>query len=505
MEPGRERRLITAALILGMFLAALEATAVGTAMPTAVAELGGVARYSWVFSAYLLTSTTVVPMFGKLADLFGRRRIYIGSAALFMGGAALCGIAETFEQLIAFRAIQGLGAGGLMPVAITLIGDIYPLEERGKIQGLFSGVWGVSSLLGPAVGGLVTDLLTWRWVFYLNVPFGLASVIMLQLYLKERQPRRRHRLDLLGTALLTTSVAVLLLTLLEGSQLWGWGDPRTLALLALSGLGGVLFTLQERRAPEPMLPLDLFRNPVIAVSSAGSVVIGTLLFSATAFVPMFTQGVLGGTALDAGMTLAPMSIGWPIASTAAGWLLLKAGYRPLTILGGLAGFAGAALLATAGPGSPRTLLMGAMLVAGVGLGLMSTPYLVAVQNAVPWERRGVATSSVQFFRTIGGAIAVAALGAVLNGRLQAAGTSLDDANVALDPTLRAAVPAGELAVIQDALGAGLHSVYVVIAAIASLGFVVALLFPRGSARSHAHTGGPAGGEADHDAPDGPDR
>lgn len=486
MQPGRERRLVTSALILGMFLAALEATAVGTAMPTAVAELGGVARYSWVFSAYLLTSTTVVPMFGKLADLFGRRRLYIISAGVFMGGSALCGVAATFEQLILFRAVQGLGAGGLMPVSVTLIGDIYPLEERGKIQGLFSGVWGISSLVGPAAGGLITDFVSWRWVFYLNIPFGILSVVILQLYLKERHPRRQHRLDLLGTALLTSTVAVLLLTLLEGTDLWGWTDPRTLGLLALSAVGTLAFIAQERRAPEPMLPLDLFRNPVIAVSSTGNIIIGTLLYCATAFVPMFTQGVLGGTALDAGLTLAPMSIGWPIASVTAGWLLLKTGYRPLTVVGGLAGFAGALLLTTAGPGSSRALIMGAMLVVGTGLGLMSTPYLVAVQNAVPWERRGVATSSVQFFRTIGGAIAVAALGAVLNTRLEdRLGTTVDP-NVALNPDLRGTVPAETLDALRLGLADGLHTVYVIVAAIATLGFVVALFFPRGSARSQAH-------------------
>lgn len=486
MEPGRERRLVTAALILGMFLAALEATAVGTAMPTAVAELGGVARYSWVFSAYLLTSTTTVPMFGKLADLYGRRRIYIISGLIFMGGAALCGVATTFPQLIAYRALQGLGAGGLMPVAITLVGDIYPLEERGKVQGLFSGVWGISSLVGPAAGGLITDLLSWRWVFYLNIPFGLASLLMLHLFLKERQPRREHRLDLLGTLSLTGSVALLLLTMLEGSRLFGWTDPRTLGLFALSGLGLALFLWQERRAAEPMLPLELFRNRVIAVSSAGSVVIGTILFSATAFVPMFTQGVLGGTALDAGLTLAPMSIGWPVASATAGWLLLRVGYRPLTILGGFLATAGCALLATADAGTTRALVMIAMFIAGTGLGLMSTPYMVAVQNAVPWERRGVATSTVQFFRTIGGSIAVAALGAVLNARLAASVGPDADPNVALDPDVRRSVPAESLAALQEGLGHGLHAVYIGIALVAVLGLASALLFPKGSARSHAH-------------------
>ncbi len=468
-----------------MFLAALEATAVGTAMPTAVAELGGVARYSWVFSAYLLTSTTVVPLFGKLADLYGRRRIYVLSALLFMAGSMLSGLAGSFNQLIAFRAIQGLGAGGVMPVATTLIGDIYPLEERGKIQGLFSGVWGVSSLVGPAVGGLVTQLLSWRWVFYLNVPFGIASVVLLQLYLTERQVRREHRLDIMGTVLLTLSVTVLLLTLLEGTELFGWGDWRTLGLLGLSMLGTALFLLQERRAAEPMLPLALFRNPVISVSSAGNVVLGTVLFCATAFVPMFTQGVLGGTAVDAGMSLAPMSIGWPIASTAAGWLLLRVGYRPLGVMGALATFAGTAVLLGAGPESSRTLLMAAMLVTGVGLGLVSTPYLVAVQNAVPWQLRGVATSSTQFFRTIGGAIAVAGLGAVLTTHLNEANVQLDP-NMALNPALRGAVPPEQLDALRQALAGGLHSVYIGMLVVAAAGVAVALVFPRGSAQSQAH-------------------
>jgi MFS family permease len=400
-------------------------------------------------------------------------------------------VATSFEQLIGFRALQGLGAGGLMPVATTLIGDIYSLEERGKVQGLFSAVWGVSSLVGPAVGGLVTDLLTWRWVFFLNVPFGIASVLLLEVYLKERQPRREHRLDVLGTVLLTTSVAVLLLTLLEGSEMFGWTDWRTSAFLALSGAGLLLFLLHERRAPEPMLPLDLFGNRVIAVSSAGSVVIGTILFCCTAFVPMFAQGVLGGTALDAGMTLAPMSIGWPLASTAAGWLLLRAGYRPLVVLGGLAGFSGAVLLATAGS---RPLLMLAMLVVGTGLGLMSTPYLVAVQNAVAWERRGVATSSVQFFRTIGGAVAVAAFGAVLNTHLRETAPGLDP-NVALDPEMRGRIPAASLDTLRTALEGGLHAVYVGVAAIAVLGLVVGLLFPGGSARSHAYGDPSPGGDS----------
>lgn len=486
MQPGRERKLVTAGLVVGMFLAALEATAVGTAMPTVVAELGGVSRYSWVFSAYLLTSTTTVPMYGKLADLFGRRRVYTAAVALFILGAALSGTAASFNQLILYRAIQGLGAGGVMPVSTTLIGDIYTLEERGRMQGVFSGVWAVSSLVGPAAGGLITDLLSWRWVFYLNIPFGLTSVALLLTYLREETERRKHSLDVAGTVSLTAAIALLLVALLEGSERWGWTDPRMLLMIAASGAGLIFFLRQERRAAEPMLPLELFSNPVIAVSSLGSVVIGTVLFCASAFVPMFTQGVLGGTAIDAGMTLAPMSIGWPIASTLSGWLLLRVGYRPFTIAGAAIGVAGCAVLAAADAESGRLVLMGAMLLVGLGLGFMSTPYLLAVQNAVPWRQRGVATSSVQFFRTIGGAITVAILGAVLNTHLAATLGPDADANVAMNPALRGSLAPDRLAGLVDALEGGLTRVYIAMAVIAALGLLVAFLFPRGSAESHAH-------------------
>ncbi|MEJ2215854.1 MAG: MDR family MFS transporter [Gemmatimonadota bacterium] len=485
MEPGRERKLVTVALILGMFLAALDATAVGTAMPTVVADLGGVSRYSWVFSAYLLTSTTTVPLFGKLADLFGRRRVYLVSVALFLLGAMLSGTSTSFTQLILYRALQGLGAGGVQPVAITLVGDIYTMEERGRMQGVFSGVWAVSSLVGPAAGGLITDLLSWRWVFFLNLPFGLASAVLLRLFLREETERRRHHLDIAGTVSLTFAITLLLLAVLQGSDLWGWTDVRTLAMIAVSGVGLVYFLFQERRAPEPMLPLELFRNPVIAISSLGSVALGTVLFCDSAYVPMFTQGVLGGTAIDAGMSLAPMSIGWPIASTLSGWLAMRCGYRVFAIVGAVLAVAGSLVLASAHAGSGVGIVMLSMLLVGFGLGFMSTPYLLAVQNAVPWRQRGVATSSVQFFRTIGGAIAVAALGAVLNARLLAeAGTT--DANVVLNPARRGSLAPEVLHRLVSALDSGLHSVYLVIAGMALVGVLVAVLFPRGSAESQAH-------------------
>ena len=487
MQPGRERKLVTAALVAGMFLAALEATAVATAMPTAVADLGGMQRYSWAFSIYLLTSTTTVPLYGKLADLYGRLRIYIIGMAFFILGSALAGAAQSFEQLIICRAIQGLGAGGVMPVSITLIGDIFTMEERAKMQGLFSGVWGFASLVGPALGGFVTDAFSWRFVFYFAIPFGIVSAVMLKTFLREQEVRREHKLDLIGTALLTVSIALLLIAILEGSETWGLTSPKTLALVIASIIGFLAFARQERTTPEPTLPFDLFRIPVIAVASAGSVVIGALLFTITAFVPMYVQGVMGGSASDAGIPLIAMSIGWPIASTVAGRMMIRIGYRPLVMTGGFATFAAALLLTGLSPQSSMLGLAVAMLLLGVGNGLVSTPYLVSTQNAVPWNRRGVATSSSQFFRTIGGAIAVAALGALLNARLRdRIGDGLN-ANAALDPALRARLTPEMLDGLSSALATGLHAVFITCAAFAGIGFVITLLFPAGSATSHAHT------------------
>lgn len=482
LQPGRERRLVTSAILLGMFLAALEATAVATAVPTAVGELGGVAHYSWVFSAYLLTSTTTVPLFGKLADLFGRKRTYQASVAIFLVGSALSGIAGTFPQLVLFRAIQGLGAGGVAPVATTIVGDIYNLEERGRVQAVFSGIWALASLVGPLLGGLITDALSWRWIFYLNVPFGLLSSLMLQRWMREEVHRTRHKLDILGTVSLTTAVTLLLLALLEGPEAWGWSDPRTLGLLAGAVAGLAVFLWQERRTPEPMLPLDLFQNRLIAVASGGNFILGALLYALTAYVPMFGQGVLGGSAVKAGTILAPILLGWPIASTLAGRLLLRVDYRRMTLVGNLMVAAGTAMLAFSHADTSSGWIMLSMMATGFGLGFISMPYLLGVQNAVPWQRRGVATSSVQFFRNIGGAVAVAALGALLNARLQSVAGPGADANATLEPTLRAKLDPVTLHHLIAALFHGLQGTFVAIAAIAAAGLLIALLFPRGSAR-----------------------
>ncbi|HSF38793.1 MAG TPA: MDR family MFS transporter [Thermoanaerobaculia bacterium] len=486
MQPGRQRQLVTASILLGMFLAALEATAVAAAVPTAVGELGGVARYSWVFSAYLLTSTTTGPLFGKLADLYGRKRIYQVAVFFFLLGSVLCGLAQTFGQLVLFRAVQGLGAGGVMPVAITITGDIYTLEERGRIQGLFSGVWALASLVGPLLGGLITDALSWRWIFYLNIPFGLASAWMLQRYLREETPRHEHKLDILGTVSLTAAVTLLLLALIEGPEAWGWSDPRTIGFLVGAAVSLAVFLWQERRAPEPMLPLDLFENRLIAVASLGNLLLGALLYSITAYVPMFGQGVLGGTAVDAGTILTPILLAWPIASILAGRLMLRVGYRPMVLAGNFLIVAGAVLLAGVDGDTTRTGIMASMMLIGFGLGFVSMPYMLGPQNAVPWNRRGVATSGVQFFRSIGGALAVAALGGLFNSRVQAAAGAGAETDSLLDPALRARLAPDLLSQLVSALLAGIQSVFIALAVLAVAGLVVSLFMPRGSAQSQIH-------------------
>lgn len=352
------------------------------------------------------------------------------------------------------------------------------------MQGLFSGTWAVSSLVGPVVGGLITDLLSWRWIFYVNLPFGAASMLILHLVLKEEAPKKAHKLDLGGTIALIVSVGLLLVALLEGSQLWGWTDARTVALLAGSAAGLALFFVQERRTPEPMLPLDLFRNRLIAISNLGSALAGTILFCISAFVPMYRQGVLGGTAIDAGLSLVPFSIGWPVAATLSGWLLLRFGYRPFIVSGSVFAAVGCFVLAVSSL-SVNVVMVSTLLV-GMGLGFSSTPYLLAIQNAVPWHQRGVATGSFQFFRTMGGAIAVAALGAVLNVHLARAAGGGADVNVVLHPEYRAQVEPDVLGQLVAALQNGLESVYGIMAALALAGVVAALAFPAGSAESHAH-------------------
>src|SRR5947209_14569116 len=316
---------IIIALMLGMALAALDTTIVGTALPSIVGKLGGITLYSWVFSAYLLTSTTTVPIYGKLADLFGRKPLFLFGTAVFLIGSIASGAAQSMEQLIIFRAIQGLGAGAVLPIVLTIIGDIFSLEERAKVQGLFSGVWGLSSIIGPALGGVIVDHFSWRWVFYINVPFGVLSGLLLAIYLKEQVERKKQQLDYLGTLTLTGAIVALLFALLQGGVSWSWLSVQSIGLFVAFIVLMVLFLRQEQRFPEPILPLTLFNNRIIAISSLGGVVLGILMFGITSYVPLFVQGVKGGTATSAGISLGPLLLAWPIAAAFSGRMVIQIG------------------------------------------------------------------------------------------------------------------------------------------------------------------------------------
>jgi EmrB/QacA subfamily drug resistance transporter len=407
----RRRRAITAGLLLGMSLGALEATVVGTAMPTVIATLGGLAHYSWVFSAYLLTSTASVPIWGRLSDLYGRRRMYVTGIVIFLIGSMLSGAATSMTMLIVARAIQGLGTGAIIPLSMTIIGELYTLSERARTQALFSGVWGVASVAGPLIGGYITDALSWRWVFYLNLPFGLMCMTVI---LFAYPPIRRAgavRVDWMGAGLLFAGISALLLALgaNAGAATWWFAAG---ALVLLAG-----FVAAERRSSDPILPIDLVRNPLIARTTLVVFLVGMALFGAIAFIPLFVQGVMGATATQAGQVLTPLFLGWVVMSIGAARFTVRLGYRKLAITGSLLMTAGFVGLAGVGADSPRTAVLAAGLFIGSGMGLSMLSLLLAVQHGVARSHLGLATSLNQFSRSVGAAVGVAAMGALMTRQL----------------------------------------------------------------------------------------
>ncbi|MFZ2493884.1 MAG: MDR family MFS transporter, partial [Thermoanaerobaculia bacterium] len=410
----RRRWAITAGVMTGMLLAALEATIVGTAMPTIVATLGGLAHFSWVFSAYLLTSTVTVPLWGKLSDLFGRRLIYQIGIGVFLVGSAACGLSNTMFQLIFARALQGLGAGALAPLAMTIIGDIYTLEERGRMQGLFSGVWGLSSIVGPLVGGFITDQISWRWVFLINLPIGIAAAVIIGLSLREPPRHERPSIDYAGAFLLTAAVTMVMLVLVEGGSMSALARPRNGVIAALAVGMIVLFVRVERRAKEPVVPLELFRNRMVSVSIVIGFLAGIAMFGAITFVPLMAQGVLGMNATAAGSFLTPLMLSWVVASVIGGRLMVRVGARSLVMTGLvflLGGFVGLTLFR---PTTPPWVLVLDLVMVGSGLGLTMLTLLIAAQHAVVRAKLGITTSLNQFSRSIGGALGVAMLGALMS-------------------------------------------------------------------------------------------
>ncbi len=468
------RPITVAALLLSLFMAALEATVVSTAMPTVVGDLGGISIYSWVFTAYLLTSTVAVPVYGKLADLYGRKPILLLGIGLFLLGSTACGFSQTMTQLIAFRALQGLGAGAMQPMALTIAGDIFSVEERGKVQGLFGAVWAIAGTVGPMVGGIIVHYLSWHWIFYINIPFGLAAVFFLLGGLHESVEKKPHTLDIAGAVVLSGAVLAL--------QFGVAGGESKSALIAFPAAALLLslFIYIEKRAAEPIFPLNVFRRPVIAVSSAVGGLIGGGMFAVMTYVPLFVQGVLGGTPTEAGSVITPIVIGWPIASALSGRLMMRVGYRPL-IRGGLfiTAIAGFVLAIFAVKGVSLWVPRGSMILFGVGLGFANTALVIAAQSSVDWQNRGVVTASTMFFRSIGGAVVVGATGGILRASIaKDPSIPMEAASDLLSPERGKSLDPEMLGKLGTALSGGLSTIFWVVSGIGVASFLLGLWFPK---------------------------
>jgi EmrB/QacA subfamily drug resistance transporter len=412
------RRLILVALMLTMGLAALDATIVATAIPSIVRDLGGFALFPWVFSIYLLTQAVSVPIYGRLADLFGRKPVLFFGIAVFLAGSVLCGAAWNMLTLIAFRGVQGIGAGAIIPMTTTIVGDIYTLEERGRIQGYISSVWGMASVLGPTLGGLFAQYLSWRGIFYLNIPVGIAAVVMLQRHLREDVEKRVHRIDYAGACVLTAGMSLAILALLEGGVDWAWTSAQSVGLFAASVVLVVLFLFIERRAAEPILPPWVFSRRVLVGANVASLAVGAILIGQTSYVPTYAQGVVGVGAVLAGFAMAAMSVGWPLASSQASKLYLRIDFRNTALVGSIFVVAGCLMFATyVHENSELGRVAIASFVTGIGLGFASTAILVNVQSVVGWNRRGVVTGANMFTRSLGSAIGVAVFGSIANTTL----------------------------------------------------------------------------------------
>lgn len=414
----RQILVILGGLMAGMLLAALDQSIVGVALPRIVSDLGGLNHLAWVVTAYLLTSTATTPLWGKISDLYGRRIIFQATIIVFLIGSALCGLAQDMPQLIAFRAIQGIGGGGLMAVAFAVIGDVIPARERGRYQGYFGAVFGLSSVAGPLLGGWLTDAISWRWIFYINLPIGIAALIVTSLALRMPVVKRNHRIDYLGAAMIVAAVTSLLLYLNWAGEHFGWTHASSLILLVLSVAFTIAFIVVELRAEEPIIPMRLFRNSIFTVGNVYGFLIGFAIFGGAIYLPLYLQTVQGMSPTASGLGMLPMVVGVFSMSIAAGLLITKTGrYKIYPIIGSVVLIVALYLLNTIQIDTPYWQVAIYAWLFGTGLGLGMTTIVTPVQNAVEMRDMGVATSAVTFGRSLGGAIGAALFGAILTARL----------------------------------------------------------------------------------------
>jgi len=459
-----ERGPVLVGIMLSTALVAIDATVIATAVPSIVASLGGFAEFPWLFSVYLLAQAVTVPVYGKLADVFGRKPVMLVGIGLFLLGSILCGVAGSMGALIAFRAVQGLGAGAVQPMSMTIVGDLYSLRERAKVQGYIASVWAVSSVVGPTLGGVFSQYLSWRWIFFVNIPLCLVAAAAIALRFHEQVDRRRPRIDYAGAATLTVALTLLVLGLLEGGQAWAWGSPQGIAVLVTGAVLLGLFVGIERRAADPVVPLRLLRNRLLVATNLASACVGAVLLGLTSYVPTFAQDVLGTGPLVAGFALAALTLGWPISASLSGRVYLRIGIRSTALVGAAIVVLGSALLLLL-DGSSSVLQVGATaFVIGLGMGFTAAPTLIAAQSAVQWHERGVVTGLNMFFRSAGSAVGVAVFGAVVNAALGRSGVEGDR-------------------VAPEALTTAVHSVFLGTTVLAVAMLAAVLLMPRDRGRA----------------------
>lgn len=463
--------------MMAQFMAAVEATIVGTAMPTIVADLGGFRLFSWVFACYLLAQAASTPIYGRLADAYGRKRVFIAGASLFLAASTACGFAWGMVPLIALRTVQGFGAGAIQPIAWTILGDVYPPKERAMVQGWLSAVFGTSAIAGPLLGGFIVEHLHWALVFWINVPVSIAAMAMLAVFLKENIAPRRHDIDYLGALLLMLGIGALMVVVVQARSL-DRGVLLGLTALAIAALAGL--HLQEARTREPIVPFKLWRLPIILLGNIGSFAIGALMMANGAFLPTYVQGAMGASPEVAGLALGASSILWTFGTFGAGRMMVRLSYRAAALRGGVIMIAGAALLLTATPAYGPAWVAFAAAVLGLGMGFSNTTFVIAVQTSVGWGERGAATSANMFLRTIGQSVGTALFGAVFNlgvgDRIAGAEAEI---NRLLEPATRKTLGAAEAMRLSDAISAAMHNVYLIAGLIALGLFALAFRIPVG--------------------------
>lgn len=479
-----ERGPVLGAVMLTSALIALDSTVIATAVPSIVADLGGFSQFPWLFSIYLLTQAVTVPIYGKLADVVGRKPMITFGVVVFIAASLLCGLAWSMPALIVARALQGVGAGAIQPIGLTIIGDLYSVEERARVQGYIASVWAASSVLGPAIGGLFSEYASWRWIFFLNLPLGLVALLVLRRRFTEEVAHRSHRIDYRGAGLLTVGCSLLILGLLEGGTAWAWGSATSALVLGTAFVALLTFLYVEKRAAEPILPLWVFQRRVLVSGNLVSLGVGALIIGLSSYVPTYVQGVLGAGAVKAGFAVGALTLGWPIAATLSGRVYMRIGFRDTALIGVAIAIVGGFMTALLPEDASVLRVAVSMFVIGIGMGLSSSPVVVAIQSVVGWDRRGVVTGTNMFCRAIGSALGAALFGAIANATLadrfahppSGINGPLPHGVDGTASALRKPGPAADFA--RDSLYAASHHVFIAIAVTTVLVAAALALLPR---------------------------